>query len=64
MRELVRRTLSASVASAIVRAIRCRAITAPAPRELAAYESWQWCDPVDEQRPQSFEAYAAKDFEV
>ncbi len=51
MRELVRRTLSGSVVAALVATMRFRAITGSASWELGAYESWQWCDPVDEQSP-------------
>ena len=49
MRELLRRTLSGSVMAAIVAVMGSRAIGASSTWELGAYESWQWCDPVDEQ---------------
>ena len=51
MRELPRGTLSwgIAVAAIVVAAVSSRGIGASSAWELGAYESWQWCDPLDEQ---------------
>ena len=47
MRELVRYCLLGSVMIAFVAPRMARGISLYAPREIRAYESWQWCGPGD-----------------
>ena len=48
MRELGRHVLLGSVMVALVAPRMARVISWSAAWEIRAYESWQWCDPGDE----------------